>query len=78
MKNDFTQLAFGTVVSGGRTIIHCPRCRRLGALERYPNGVRRCIHAEDSALLDQGVVVEPTDVCELAGPRSMRPLGMAL
>jgi len=73
MKNDFTRLVVGTLVSEGRTIIHCPRCRRLGALERLANGVRRCIHVEDRAMLDAGPVVEPVDVCELAGPRSARP-----
>ena len=75
MKNDFTRLAVGMLVSGGRTIIHCPRCRRLGALERFANGARRCIHVEDRAMLDSGPVVEPIDLCEIAGPRSVIPGG---
>ena len=65
---DFTRLPLGTLVSFSRTIIRCPSCRRHGVLESDRDGSRRCIHAEATALT--GMVPNPTDRCEFAGPRS--------
>jgi hypothetical protein len=75
---DFTKLPFGFLVSRSRSIIRCPRCRRHGVLESLPDGVRRCIHAEASTIRPTGTVVQTTDRCELAGPRSVLPEGMLL
>ncbi len=76
MTEDFTKLLYGALASGSRSIIHCPRCRRNGVLESHSNGARRCIHVEVSTIHVEGTVVQPTDLCELAGPRSVLPSGM--
>ncbi len=67
---DFTRLPLGTLVSFSRTIIRCPSCRRHGVLESDRDGSRRCIHSETTALA--GMVPNPTDRCEFAGPRTAR------
>ena len=69
MTEDFTDLQIGSLVSSARPVVRCPRCRRKGALERRVNGVRRCVHVEQSTMRPDGILVRPTDVCELAGPR---------
>jgi hypothetical protein len=69
MTDDFTDLQVGSLVSFSRPVVRCPRCRRHGALERRQDGVRRCIHVETSTFHADGVLVEPKDVCDLAGPR---------
>jgi hypothetical protein len=76
MTEDFTKLLFGTLASDSRTIIRCPRCGRPGVLESHADGARRCIHVEVSTIDEEGTVVQPTDLCELAGPRSVLPSGM--
>jgi len=69
MTEDFTELQVGSLVSSARPVVRCPRCRRKGALERRLNGVRRCVHVEQSTVRADGILIQPTDVCELAGPR---------
>jgi len=68
MTEDFTKLPVGSLVSMSRTVIRCPQCRRHGVLESFRDGARRCVHVEVSTLA--GTVAEPTDRCDLAGPRS--------
>ena len=75
---DFTKLPIGFLVSRSRSIIRCPRCHQHGVLESLPDGVRRCIHAETSTIRPAGTVVQATDRCELAGPRSVLLAGMPL
>jgi len=70
MTEDFTSLQVGALVSMARPVIHCPTCRRPGALERSSDGARRCVHIEGSVLHPDGMVVEPLDHCEFAGPRA--------
>jgi hypothetical protein len=70
MTEDFTTMRVGALVSMARPVIHCPACRRPGALERRTNGARRCVHVEGSVLHPDGMVVEPLDHCEFAGPRA--------
>ena len=65
---DFTRLPLGSLVASARTVIRCPKCRRHGVLESGRDGSRRCIHAETVIL--RGMVPQPTDRCEFAGPRS--------
>jgi hypothetical protein len=69
MTDDFTDLQVGSLVSFSRPVVRCPRCRRHGALERRLDGVRRCVHVETATVRTDGIQVESTDVCELAGPR---------
>lgn len=69
MTEDFTDLQVGSLASSARPVVRYPRCRRHGALERRQDGVRRCVHVESSKLHTDGILVESTDVCELAGPR---------
>jgi hypothetical protein len=64
MTENFTRLPVGAAVSSSRTVIRCPRCGRNGALEVGSDGMRRCVHVEESAMTD-GVFVEPTDHCSL-------------
>jgi hypothetical protein len=71
---DFTRLPLGSLVASSRTVIRCPQCRRHGVLESSRDGSRRCIHVETVIL--PGMVPQPTDRCEFAGPRSVLPQGM--
>jgi hypothetical protein len=71
MTEDFTKLTLGSLVSMSRTIIQCPLCGRLGALEVRDGGERRCVHVEDSVIHTDGLLVEPRDYCELAGVHPM-------
>lgn len=70
---DFTRLPLGSLVASARTVIRCPKCRRHGVLESGRDGSRRCIHAETVIL--RGMVPQPTDRCEFAGPRSVLSRG---
>jgi hypothetical protein len=67
---DFTLMPLGSLVASSRTVIRCPQCRRNGALETYRDGTRVCVHAEETVL--PGMVPQPTDRCEFAGPRTGR------
>ena len=69
MTEDFTILQIGSLASSERPVVRCPRCLRHGALERRDDGTRRCVHVESSTVRDDGLLTEPLDVCEIAGPR---------
>lgn len=68
MTENFTWLPVGASVSSSRRVIRCPRCGRNGALEIGTDGERRCVHVEASAM-SEGLLVEPTDHCDLQFPR---------
>ncbi len=63
--DDFTQLPEGSVVLLEGTIVQCPRCGRNGILKDPEDGMPCCIHAEESTLLCDGMLTEPTDSCDL-------------
>ena len=63
--DDFTRLPEGYVVLLEGTIARCPRCGRNGVLKDPDDGSPCCIHAEESTLLCDGMLTEPTDCCEL-------------
>ena len=65
---DFTRLPLGSLVASTKTVIRCPQCSRNGVLESYRDGTRVCVHAETVVL--PGMVPQPTDRCEFAGPRA--------
>jgi len=65
---DFTLLPEGAVVILEGTVVRCPRCGRNGVLTDPEEGTPCCIHAEESTLLCDGMLTEPTDACDL--PRS--------
>jgi len=62
---DFTQLREGTVVLLEGIISRCPRCGRNGVLKFPEDGNACCIHAEESTILCDGMLTQPTDTCEL-------------
>ncbi|HTO88337.1 MAG TPA: hypothetical protein VMR54_12520 [Thermoanaerobaculia bacterium] len=62
---DFTQLPEGSVVLLEGTVVRCPRCGRNGVLKNPYDGRSSCIHAEESTILGDGMLTEPTDSCEL-------------
>jgi hypothetical protein len=62
---DFTQLPEGSVVFLEGTVSRCPRCGRNGILKALDDTAPCCIHAEESTLLCDGMLTEPTDCCEL-------------
>jgi len=62
---DFTQLREGTVVLLEGIISRCPRCGRNGVLKFPEDGKACCIHAEESTILCDGMLTQPTDTCEL-------------
>ena len=63
---DFTTLPEGSVVLLEGTIVRCPRCGRNGVLKDPDDGSLCCIHAEESTLLCDGMLTEPTDCCKLS------------
>ncbi|MGE5278471.1 MAG: hypothetical protein ACM3SU_15865 [Acidobacteriota bacterium] len=62
---DFTQLREGTVVLLEGIVSRCPRCGRNGVLKFPEDGKACCIHAEESTILCDGMLTQPTDTCEL-------------
>jgi hypothetical protein len=62
---DFTKLPEGSVVLLEGTVVRCPRCGRNGVLKNPRDGTPCCIHAEESTLLCDGMLTQPTDSCEL-------------
>ena len=64
MTEDFTKVALGSLVSGSRAIVRCPRCERSGALEICGQMTRRCVHVEDSTISRDGIQVDARDLCE--------------
>jgi len=62
---DYTQLREGTVVLLEGIVSRCPRCGRNGVLKFPEDGKACCIHAEESTILCDGMLTQPTDTCEL-------------
>ena len=63
---DFTRLPEGYVVLLEGTVVRCPRCGRNGVLKNLEDGMPCfCIHVEESTVLGDGMLTEPTDSCDL-------------
>ena len=64
--HDFTVLPEGLFVPLDGTVVRCPRCGRNGVVQRTDAGAsERCLHEETTVVLGDGMLVEPTDSCEL-------------
>jgi hypothetical protein len=61
----FTSLPVGRTVPEEGTIVRCPRCGRNGILQENAFPLPRCLHAETTTVLGDGMLVEPTDCCAL-------------
>ncbi|HEY3202105.1 MAG TPA: hypothetical protein VGL03_00450 [Thermoanaerobaculia bacterium] len=64
--DDFTHLPEGSVVALEGTVARCSRCGRNGVVKRPELGAAYCIHAEQTTVLCDGMLTEPTDCCDLA------------
>jgi len=62
---DFTLLAEGSVALLEGRVERCPVCGRNGVVKRTVCEAPRCIHAESSEVLGDGMLTEPTDCCLL-------------
>ena len=62
---NFTTLPEGRLVPLEGLIVRCPRCGRNGVLERPQEATPFCLHAQDTELCSDGMLCEPTDLCEL-------------
>jgi hypothetical protein len=62
---NFTALPEGHEVPLEGSVVRCPRCGRNGVLERPPECRPYCLHEQQWLLLSDGMLVEPTDSCEL-------------
>ncbi len=62
---DFTSLPEGRSVPDEGTVVRCPRCGRNGVLQSADLCGPRCLHLETTTVLGDGMLVEPTDCCEL-------------
>lgn len=62
---DFTIMAIGFVEPLEGEISRCPVCGRNGIVKRTETEEPRCIHAESSEVLGDGMRTEPTDCCRL-------------
>ena len=65
MTEDYTLLALGFIAMEG-IVVRCSRCGRNGILEQVAGRPSSCIHISESTLLSDGLLVEPTDCCEIA------------
>ena len=63
--DDFTTLPEGSVVLLEGTVVRCPMCGRTGVMSGPDDGHPCCIHREQSTMLSDGMLTEPTDACEL-------------
>ena len=61
----FTGLPVGRTVPEEGPIVRCPCCGRNGVLQTQAFPVPRCLHAETTTVLGDGMLVEPTDCCAL-------------
>ena len=62
---DFTRLPEGTVATLEGIVVRCPACGRNGIVQRPENEAPRCLHAEASEMLCDGMRTDPTDCCRL-------------
>ena len=61
----FTTLPEGGFVPLEGPIVVCPRCGRNGVLECPQASKPFCLHAQVTELCSDGMLCEPTDLCEL-------------
>jgi hypothetical protein len=61
----FTALPEGRTVPDEGTVVKCPRCGRNGILQEQGLCGPRCLHAETTTVLGDGMLIEPTDCCTL-------------
>jgi len=64
MTEDFTILAVGSIAMDG-IVVRCSRCGRNGILEQPAGRPSSCIHVSESTVLSDGLLVEPTDSCDV-------------
>ena len=64
MTEDFTRLSEGSMALDG-AVGRCGRCGRNGVVQQAPGAPASCVHVAESTLLCDGMLVEPTDCCEL-------------
>jgi hypothetical protein len=62
---DFTLLPEGSNAPFDGPVARCPICGRNGIVKRPENAAPYCIHAEESEVLCDGMLVEPTERCDL-------------
>jgi len=67
--DDFTSLPEGRCVPDEGTVVRCPRCGRNGVFQQTELCGPWCLHAETTTVLCDGMLVEPTDRCELPSLR---------
>jgi hypothetical protein len=65
----FTALPEGRTIPDEGTIVRCPRCGRNGILQENGLCGPRCLHAETTTVEGDGMLIEPTDCCELPALR---------
>lgn len=61
---DFTLLPEGPSLSSEGPVVTCPCCGRHGVVEAEAQRTL-CVHSETTAVLADGMLVEPTDCCVL-------------
>ena len=61
----FTALPIGRTILEEGPIVKCPCCGRNGVLQEDAFPAPRCLHAETTTVLGDGMLVEPTDCCPL-------------
>ena len=66
---DFTALSRGSQVPLEGRVDRCPRCGRNGIEHAEPDTLF-FVHAQETELLGDGMLVEPRDCCRLTGARS--------
>jgi hypothetical protein len=65
----FTDLPVGRTIPEEGPIVPCPRCGRNGVLQEHAFPIPRCLHAQTTTVLGDGMLVEPTDCCVLSPVR---------
>jgi len=63
--DDFTNLPEGAVVLLEGTVVRCPVCGRTGVMTGSDDANPCCIHREQSTMLGDGMLTEPTEACPL-------------
>jgi hypothetical protein len=61
---DFTLLPEGPSLGFDGPVVTCPCCGRHGVLEAEAQRTL-CVHSETTAVLADGMLIEPTDCCVL-------------
>ena len=61
----FTAFPAGRTIPDEGAVVKCPCCGRNGILQEHALSGPRCLHAETTTVLSDGMLVEPTDCCAL-------------